>query len=117
MKRKTNKLHSIDPELWFRGYSRHIQKQHQPFVSDIFVPGVTCLQYRDRYYYSTDPERPYITFKFVSQSKHPLPITCTKLSYVQFLDRWQKGQFKDDEIVWQDMNFNYVKWPLPISKM
>lgn len=103
MSTNLEQLRKCDPELWFPGCARILQKPFQPHASKVPIPGVLCLKYRGNYYYSADRTHPFIMLKRhrgrksanFPEWKYPLVTICNQVQYERFLTQRANDEFKD----------------------
>lgn len=74
-----------DSELWAKDFVKDIPEQYLPMAR--YEPqskGSNCIKYRGLYYYSSNPELPYV--RLVKINKYPIPFICCcfKASYDMF---------------------------------
>lgn len=89
-----NNLRQLDSEVWVVNAARIIQTPFQPCGSkDCIQNEYGSICYRGIYYYSSNPERPYVAMIKNKNLSLPLVRTCNKYAFECFLEKFEMGEF------------------------
>ena len=87
-------LRRIDPEVWVYRAAEIISPAYFPEISTRYVPReYGSLYYRTIYYYSPNPDYPYVCLVKHPDYHLPLVQCCDKEEYKRFVTSYNKGEF------------------------
>ena len=90
-------LRHLDPVVWPTNAAQYILRL--PLATKQLVAHeFGFLQYRKVYYFSDNPDYPYVHLVKLSGCPFPLITCCSKVTYDRFLAERRKGKFSDVDL-------------------